>query len=62
MIKRLLRELEETWALTTETIDDLHEKMEEIAHEYYWEGFKDGHNDNLPKMTERSYGKKEDQQ
>ena len=62
MIKRLVRELEETHVYTLEELLDIGEKMEEIAHEYYWEGFKDGNENNLPKMTERSYGKTEDQQ
>lgn len=60
MIKRLVRDLEATWGYTLDELLDIEEKMEEIAHEYYWQGFKDGHQDNLPKV-EQQYGRREDQ-
>ena len=64
MITRMFRELEEEYSgygLHERDLALIREKMEEVAYEFYWEGFKDGDEGNLPKV-ERKYGRKEDQE
>jgi hypothetical protein len=55
MIETLLKELKETWGYTTEELNDIRSKMEDIASSYYWEGIND-----TDYKFRQSYGKKED--
>lgn len=61
MITNLLRELQDEWGYTTEELNSIREKMEELAGSCYW----DGYNDRASRVdsdayTFYSYGKKED--
>jgi hypothetical protein len=39
MINQLLQELKETWGYETEELNDIREKMEELANSAFWEGY-----------------------
>lgn len=56
MIKLLLKELKETWGYSTEELNDIREKMEELAYASYWEG----HSEAKAEGSFVSYGKPED--
>jgi hypothetical protein len=62
MIIQLLRELQDTWGYDTTELNDIREKMEELANICYW----DGHNEATQKANAQyhpsftAYGKKED--
>lgn len=61
MITQLLSELKKEWGYTTEELNDIREKMEELSSSCYWDGYNDrasrGESD---AYTFYSYGKKED--
>jgi hypothetical protein len=61
MINTLLKELKETWGYDTEELNDIREKMEELANSAFWEGY----NERSEEVTRNfagfsSYGKRED--
>jgi REP element-mobilizing transposase RayT len=62
MIDQLLQELKETWGYETEELNDIREKLEEVAHAAFWEGFntkqEEYDSDHIHAFT--SYGKRED--
>jgi hypothetical protein len=63
MINQLLQELKETWGYTTEELNDIREKMEELSNSAFWEGYNERSED--IRLLDigwgiNSYGKKED--
>ena len=66
MIKSILKDLKETWGYTTEELDDIREKMEELSNYYYVDGYTDRSNelllDDEGVSPNVQYGKKEDQE
>ena len=60
MIEELLRELKETWGYETEELNDIREKLEELAHSYFWMGYGE-RNEEMHSASEfTAYGKPED--
>jgi len=39
MINQLLKELHETWGYETEELNDIRDKLEEVANSAFWEGY-----------------------
>jgi hypothetical protein len=66
MIDELLRELSETWGYETEELNDIREKMEELANSFFLEGYNERCEEVRKSIAESSptyshfYGKKED--
>lgn len=58
LIDTLLQEIFETWGYTTEELNDIREKMEELANSCFWEGYHEASNEEAKAFT--TYGKKED--
>jgi len=58
MLERLLKDLFETWGYTQEELDDIREKMEELAYSSYLIGYDQCDIDHIKSFT--SYGKSED--
>jgi len=52
-----LQELHETWGYTTEELNDIRDKMEELANTWFWEGYQEASN---KEKSFTSYGKSED--
>ena len=59
MIDELLKELALTWGYETEELNDIREKMEELANSCFWEGYNESREELEPK-TYTAYGKEED--
>ena len=59
VIDILLRELSETWGYEAEELNDIREKMEELANSCFWEGYHEAQEDFRP-STFTAYGKEED--
>jgi hypothetical protein len=57
MIDQLLQELKETWGYTTEELNDIREKMQEVAHAAFWFGC---HEEDEQNGGFTSYGSPED--
>tara|TARA_R110002167_G_scaffold98020_2_gene258235 strand:- start:2660 stop:2860 length:201 start_codon:yes stop_codon:yes gene_type:complete len=66
MITSILKDLKETWGYTTEELDDIREKLEELSNFYYVDGYTDRSNelllDDEGVSPNVQYGKKEDQE
>ena len=61
MIENLLRDLYETWGYSTEELNDIREKFQELANAYYWDGYGERSEEVLGIYSGfSSYGKKED--
>ena len=63
MIERILQELKETWGYETEELNDIREKLEEIAKSAFWEGYSeaiDQRESGDYNMGFSAYGKQED--
>jgi protoporphyrinogen oxidase len=64
MIKQTLKELKETWDLTTEELEDIREKIQEFGYSSYSLGYQDGiefRSDEIEKYYKGfAYGKKSD--
>ena len=63
MINQLLKELKETWGYETEELNDIREKMEEVANSAFWEGYNEAVNQRESgdySMGFTAYGKTED--
>jgi hypothetical protein len=62
MINQLLQELKETWGYETEELNDIREKLEEVAFTAFWDGYtskqEEYSEDHIEAFT--SYGKPED--
>tara|TARA_R110002074_G_scaffold51396_2_gene130029 strand:+ start:31373 stop:31579 length:207 start_codon:yes stop_codon:yes gene_type:complete len=65
-IHAILKDLKETWGYTTEELDDIREKLEELSNFYYVDGYTDRSNelllDDEGVSPNVQYGKKEDQE
>jgi|TARA_R110002110_G_scaffold148108_1_gene339101 hypothetical protein len=65
MIQSILKDLEKTWGYTTEELDDIREKLEELSNHFYVDGYNDRSNelllDGVGDITNPQYGEKEDQ-
>jgi len=66
MITSILKDLKETWGYTSEELNDIREKLEELSNYYYVDGYTDRSNELLLDTEDVSpnvqYGKKEDQE
>lgn len=51
MIDELIRELHETWGYETEELNDIREKMEELANSCFWEGYNEKSADDQQPMV-----------
>lgn len=61
MIDILLKELQDTWGYTTEELNDIRDKFEELAHACFWEGYNErSSEDPLDNFGFTAYGKRED--
>lgn len=61
MINQLLKELHETWGYETEELNDIREKLEEVANTSFWEGYNDRSEEVIRYYAGFSaYGKSED--
>jgi hypothetical protein len=61
MIAQILKELHETWGYETEELNDIREKMEEVANAAFWEGYSERSEEVLSYYAGFSaYGKMED--
>jgi hypothetical protein len=56
MITRLINDLKETWGYETEELNDIREKMEELANMSFYDGFAEASKNNGVGV----YGKKSD--
>ena len=56
-----LRELQSTWGYETEELNDFREKLEEVAHAAFWEGYHERSVEVERYVEGFAYGKKEDQ-
>ena len=62
MIDQILQELKVTWGYDTEELNDIREKLEEVAHAAFWEGYSTKEEEYGPANIKvfTSYGKTED--
>jgi hypothetical protein len=60
MIDTLLKELRETWGYDTEESNDIREKLEELAHACFWEGYNERSSEEVVNVGFTAYGKRED--
>jgi len=61
MIEQLLKELKEVWGYETEELNHIREKLEEVAHASFWEGYNERSDEVLAYYAGfSSYGKRED--
>jgi len=61
MIEQLLKELHEKWGYETEELNDIREKLEEVANSAFWEGYNERSEEVLSYYAGfSSYGKPED--
>lgn len=61
MIEQILKELKETWGYETEELYDFREKLEEVAHAAFWEGYHERSAEVDRYVEGFAYGRKEDQ-
>ena len=52
-----LKDLQDSWGYETEELNDIREKMEELANSCFWEGYNEACGELRPKTV---YGKRED--
>jgi hypothetical protein len=57
MLVQLLKQLYETWGYSTEEIDDIREKMQDLGKSCYDQGYTDA---SMLSMHKSLYGKKQD--
>lgn len=63
MITQILKELKENWGYETEELNDIREKLEEVANSAFWEGYNEcllQREEGNYSMGFVSYGKSED--
>lgn len=61
MIPQILQELKETWGYETVELNDIREKLEEVANAAFWEGYHEAYEkQESGSMVFTSYGKPED--
>lgn len=62
MINELLKELHKNWGYETEELNDIREKMEELANSCFWEGYNERSEEvkTITSPVRDFYGKKED--
>lgn len=57
IIDLTLQELQKTWGYSTEELNDIRDKMQELANTCFWEGYHEASN---KEKSFTSYGKSED--
>lgn len=60
MIDELLKELHETWGYETEELNDIRDKMQELANSCFWEGYNERSEEVVAYYAGFSHAKKSD--